>query len=84
MAYEVIQENFYLRQFFPLKYILCFFFRYSKYPQILIDVLNIPVKLPFSEQAACYQGFRVRLQIIRWKMLDEIIVKSKKYGLEKR
>ena len=38
---------------------------------MLSNSVIIPEELPPSEQAACYHGFRVHLQIIQWKMLDE-------------
>ena len=33
-------------------------------------VITLP-EVPTPEQAAFYHGFRVHLQIIQWKMLDE-------------
>ena len=33
------------------------FFRYSKYRQMVIDIVITPEELPSSEQAACYHGF---------------------------
>ena len=38
---------------------------------MLIDGAITPEKLPTSEKAICYHGFRLHLQIIKWKMLDE-------------
>ena len=38
---------------------------------MLSNGVIIPEELPPPEQAACYHGFRVHLQIIQWKMLDE-------------
>ena len=38
---------------------------------MLTDGVITPKKLPPSEQAACYHGFRAHLQIIQWNMLDE-------------
>ena len=38
---------------------------------MLIDGTITPEKLPTSEKAICYHGFRLHLQIIKWKMLDE-------------
>ena len=48
------------------------FFRFSKYRQMITDSVTTPEELPPSEQAACYQGFHVHLQMIQWKMLDEM------------
>ena len=39
---------------------------------MITDSVTTPEELPPSEQAACYQGFHVHLQIIQWKMLDEM------------
>ena len=38
---------------------------------MITDDVITPEEVPPSEEAACYHGFRVHLQIIQWKMLDE-------------
>ena len=38
---------------------------------MLTDGVTTREELPSLEQAACYHGFRMHLQIIQWKMLDE-------------
>ena len=43
-----------------------------------------PEELPPAEQAACYHGFCVHLQIIQWKMLDETqLLKLTEWGWKK-
>ena len=48
-----------------------FLYRHSKYLEMVCNGVILPEKLPPSERAAHFHGFRVHLQVIIWKMLDD-------------